>query len=123
MNLLQNCFFFFFILFFVFVSRTSESKLNNLTRVEPSLHTLEVPYDTNTAYDIMTEKPGVAPRLMYQVYVSIMRKEKSHLTGAALETMRPPAPVKLEAYESVMYREVRHLTKLLYCILPNDLFI
>uniref|UniRef100_X1Z7B7 Calponin-homology (CH) domain-containing protein n=1 Tax=Capitella teleta TaxID=283909 RepID=X1Z7B7_CAPTE len=92
-------------------SRTSESKLNNLTRVEPSLHTLGVPYDTNTAHDIMTEKQGVATRLMYQVFVSIMRKEKSHLTGAALETMRPAAPLKLEAVESLIYRErLKHLT-------------
>ena len=52
---------------FIFFCRSAESKLNNFTRLEPVLHLLEVPFDTNVARDIMTEKHSVATRLMYQV--------------------------------------------------------
>ena len=86
--------------------RTSDSKLNNLTRLEPVLHLLEVPFDTNIAHEIMTEKHGVATRLMYQLFVALNKKEKNNLTGAAMETMRPSAPVKLEGVESLIYKEV-----------------
>jgi hypothetical protein len=54
----------------------------------------------------MQQKPGVATRLMYQLFVALHRKEKNNLTGVAMETMRPAAPVKLEAVESEMYKEV-----------------
>ena len=86
--------------------RTAESKLNNFTRLEPILHLLEVPFDTNVARDIMTEKQSVATRLMYQVFIALNKKQKSNLTGVAMETMRPAAPVKLESVESMMYKEV-----------------
>jgi len=61
---------------------------------------MEVPFDTNIARDIMTEKHGVATRLMYQVFIALNKKVKANLTGVAMETMRPAAPVKLERVES-----------------------
>ena len=67
-----------------------------------------MPFDTNIARDMMTEKFGVATRLMYQVFIGLHRKTKANLTGVAMETMRPAAPVKLEAVESVMYKEVSY---------------
>ncbi len=54
----------------------------------------------------MTEEPGTATRLMYQVYIALNRKIKANLTGVAMETMRPAAPVKLEGIESTLYKEV-----------------
>ncbi|ESO92609.1 hypothetical protein LOTGIDRAFT_120497 [Lottia gigantea] len=83
----------------------SDAKLNNFTRVEPSLHLLAIPFDTNIARDIMTERHGVATRLMYQLYIALNNKKKANLTGVAMETMRPAAPAKLNAYETLMYRE------------------
>merc|ERR1712168_736193 len=53
----------------------------------------------------MKMEQGMATRLLYQLYVSLQRKEKSKLTGAAMETMRAPAPVKLEQIESGLYKE------------------
>ena len=33
---------------------------------------------------------------------------KSGLTGVAMETMKPAAPIKLEAVQSILYKEVYH---------------
>jgi hypothetical protein len=92
--------------FFFFFCRTSDSKLNNFTRIEPVLHLLGIPFDTNVARDIMTEKHGTATRLMYQLYIALQNKKKANLTGVAMETMRPAAPAKLNAVESGIYKEV-----------------
>lgn len=89
-----------------YIFRTADSKLNNFTRIEPVLHLLGIPFDTNVARDVMTEKHGVATRLMYQLYVALNNKKKSNLTGVAMETMRPAAPAKLNAVESGIYKEV-----------------
>ena len=74
--------------------------------MEPVLHLLGVNFDTNVARDIMTEKPGTVTRVMYQLFIALNKKEKANLTGVAMETMRPAAPVKLEKVESLMYKEV-----------------
>uniref|UniRef100_H2ZLZ5 Calponin-homology (CH) domain-containing protein n=1 Tax=Ciona savignyi TaxID=51511 RepID=H2ZLZ5_CIOSA len=87
--------------------QTADAKLNNFTRLEPVLHLLEIPFDTNIAYDIMMMRHGTATRLLYQVYIALHRKVKSNLTGAAMESMRPSAPVKLEQIESALYKEVK----------------
>ncbi|XP_066298432.1 sperm flagellar protein 2-like isoform X6 [Branchiostoma lanceolatum] len=86
-------------------NRTAESKLNNFTRLEPTLRLLEVDFDTNIAHSIMTEQHGVATRLLYQLFIGLGRKQKANLTGVAMETMRPAAPVKLEGIESEIYKE------------------
>ncbi|XP_063404210.1 sperm flagellar protein 2-like isoform X1 [Mytilus trossulus] len=92
-------------------SKTSDSKLNNFTRIEPVLHLLGIPFDTNVARDIMTEKHGTATRLMYQLYIALQNKKKANLTGVAMETMRPAAPAKLNAVESGIYKErLKHAT-------------
>lgn len=86
--------------------RTADSKLNNFTRIEPTLHLLSIPFDTNVARAIMTETHGVATRLMYQLYIALNNKKKANLTGVAIETMRPAAPAKLNAVESGIYKDV-----------------
>ncbi|XP_060552949.1 sperm flagellar protein 2-like isoform X2 [Ruditapes philippinarum] len=92
-------------------SKTADSKLNNFTRIEPTLHLLSIPFDTNLARSIMTETHGVATRLMYQLYIALNNKKKSNLTGVAIETMRPAAPAKLGVVESGIYKDrLKHVT-------------
>lgn len=92
-------------------SKTADSKLNNFTRLEPTLHLLSIPFDTNLARAIMTETHGVATRLMYQLYIALNNKKKSNLTGVAIETMRPAASAKLNAIESGIYKDrLKHVT-------------
>ncbi|XP_076440661.1 sperm flagellar protein 2-like isoform X2 [Babylonia areolata] len=92
-------------------SRTADSKLNNFTRLEPVLHLLGIPFDTNVARDVMTEKHGMATRLLYQMYIALTNKKKANLTGVAMETQRPAAPAKLNAIESGIYKErLKHIT-------------
>mgnify|MGYP001792765474 FL=1 len=88
------------------LDRTSESKLNNFTRVEPILNLLGIPFDTNRARDIMTERHGEATKLMYQLFIALNKKQKAGLTGTAMETMRPAAPAKLDYMKSLIYKEV-----------------
>nr|XP_039269921.1 sperm flagellar protein 2-like [Styela clava] len=85
--------------------QSSNAKLNNFIQLEPTFNLLEIPFDANIAYDVMTQKYGVATRLLYQMFISLQRKEKNNLTGAAMQTMRPSAPVKLEMIESGLYKE------------------
>ncbi|XP_065069955.1 sperm flagellar protein 2-like [Rhopilema esculentum] len=86
-------------------SSTADSKLNNFTRMEPTMALLGVPFDTKVAKDIMNEKPGVATRLIYQLFIALGRKTKMNLTGVAMETMRPAGPAKLSEKETDLYRE------------------
>jgi hypothetical protein len=46
------------------------------------------------------------------MYIALTNKEKRNLTGAAMETMRPAAPVKLEQFESKIYQKVIKSKKL-----------
>lgn len=85
--------------------QSSNAKLNNFMLLEPTFHLLEIPFDANIAYDVMTQKYGVATRLLYQMFISLQRKVKNNLTGAAMQTMRASAPVKLEMIESGLYKE------------------
>ena len=113
----------------MYLSRNADSKLNNFTRIEPTLHLLGIPFDTNVARDIMTENHGVATRLMYQLYVALNNKKKANLTGVAMETMRPAAPAKLNAVETGIYKEVcgiffrllQHITQCQKLLLANSI--
>jgi len=87
--------------------RTSESKLNNFCRIEPSLHQLDVMFDTNVARDVMNEKQGTAARLLYQLFVALSKKKKKGPPGTAADAGQHAAPTKLEAISSVMYKEAR----------------
>lgn len=101
-------------------NRTSESKLNNFTRVEPILSLLGIPFDTNRAREIMTERHGEATKLLYQLFIALNKKQKTGLTGTAMETMRPAAPAKLDYMKSLIYKEVRLKS---YCYSYPILFI
>ncbi|KAM6229608.1 sperm flagellar protein 2 [Porphyrio hochstetteri] len=86
-------------------SRVANAKLNNFSRLEPSLHLLGVQFDENVAQDIMTGQHGAATKLLYELYIALGRKRKAKLTGVAVEAMRPAATAKLKSIESALYRE------------------
>ncbi|XP_056402639.1 sperm flagellar protein 2 isoform X2 [Hyla sarda] len=86
-------------------SRATNSKLNNFTRVEPTLQLLSIPFDQNVAQNIMSEQHGAATTLLYQLYIALQKKKKAGLTGVALETLRAAAPAKLQSIGSEIYRE------------------
>ncbi|XP_077203085.1 sperm flagellar protein 2 isoform X7 [Paroedura picta] len=86
-------------------SRVANAKLNNFSRMEPTLQLLGVQFDQNVARNIMTEQRGAATKLVYQLYVALEKKKKAGLTGVAMDAMRPSAPAKLKSVGTEMYRE------------------
>ncbi|KAM6187056.1 sperm flagellar protein 2 [Sarcoramphus papa] len=86
-------------------SRVANAKLNNFSRLEPTLHLLGVQFNENVAQDIMTGQHGAATKLLYELYIALEKKRKAKLTGVAMEAMRPAATAKLKSIESVLYRE------------------
>ncbi|XP_060894635.1 sperm flagellar protein 2 [Labrus mixtus] len=85
---------------------TSISKLNNFTRIEPTLQLLGISFDINTAQDLMQEKQGVATRLLYQLYVSLEKMKKADISGTMMEIMQPAASAGLHKKEHEIYSEV-----------------
>ncbi|KAJ7335057.1 hypothetical protein JRQ81_012998, partial [Phrynocephalus forsythii] len=86
-------------------NRLASAKLNNFSRMEPTLQLLGVQFDQNVARNIMTEQPGAATKLIYQLYVALEKKKKAGLTGVAMDAMRPSAHAKLKSVGTEMYRE------------------
>ncbi|XP_015195926.2 sperm flagellar protein 2 isoform X2 [Lepisosteus oculatus] len=86
-------------------TKTADSKLNNFTRVEPTLQLLGVPFDLRIAQSIMSQQHGVATRLLYQLYIVLQKKKKAGLTGVALETLQPTALAKLQSIEREIYND------------------
>uniref|UniRef100_A0A8C9ZT79 Sperm flagellar 2 n=1 Tax=Sander lucioperca TaxID=283035 RepID=A0A8C9ZT79_SANLU len=87
---------------------TSISRLNNFTRVEPTLQLLGISFDINTAQDLMQEKQGVATRLLYQLYVSLENKKKAEISGTLMEIMQPAASAGLHKIEHEIYTDQLH---------------
>ncbi|KAM7019131.1 sperm flagellar protein 2 [Tautogolabrus adspersus] len=85
---------------------TSISKLNNFTRIEPTLQLLGISFDINTAQDLMQEKQGVATRLLYQLFVSLEKKKKADISGTVMEIMQPAAKAGLHKKEHEIYSDV-----------------
>lgn len=70
----------------------------------------------------MNENHGAASRLLYQLFIALGRKAKKKLTGVAMETMRPSAPVKLESIESAIYKEVNDMHIFIFAKLSMKCF-
>ncbi|XP_042344383.1 sperm flagellar protein 2 [Plectropomus leopardus] len=87
---------------------TSISRLNNFTRIEPTLRLLGISFDINTAQDLMQEKPGVATCLLYQLYVSLEKKKKTEISGTLMEIMQPVAMAALHKKEHEIYSDRLH---------------
>lgn len=88
-------------------SRGSTAKLNNFSRLQPTLHLLGVQFDQNVAQSIITEKPGAATKLLYQLYIALQKKKKTGLTGLEIQTMQPQTNLRLQALKSEAFREQR----------------
>ncbi|XP_036062821.1 sperm flagellar protein 2 [Onychomys torridus] len=88
-------------------SRGSTAKLNNFSRLEPTLHLLGVQFDQNVAQSIITEKPGAATKLLYQLYIALQKKKKTGLTGLEIQTMQPQTNLRLQELRSEAFREQR----------------
>ncbi|XP_030886285.1 sperm flagellar protein 2 isoform X4 [Leptonychotes weddellii] len=88
-------------------SRVSNAKLNNFSRLEPTLHLLGVQFDQNVAHNIITEKPGAATKLLYQLYIVLQKKKKSGLTGVEIQSMQPPANIRQQSMKSEAFRDQR----------------
>ncbi|NP_001401937.1 sperm flagellar protein 2 isoform 1 [Rattus norvegicus] len=86
-------------------SRVSTAKLNNFSRLQPTLHLLGVQFDQNVAQSIITEKPGAATKLLYQLYIALQKKKKTGLTGLEIQTMQPQTNQRLQALKSEAFRE------------------
>ncbi|CAF3656443.1 unnamed protein product [Rotaria sp. Silwood1] len=87
-------------------SKNSVSQLNNFTRIERTLHLLEIPFNTNNARQIMTMEKGAVQQLLYQLYTALNRKKKRNLTGVAMETMKAPATKVLAQAETQQYQNL-----------------
>ncbi|XP_027630684.1 sperm flagellar protein 2 isoform X1 [Tupaia chinensis] len=88
-------------------SRVSSAKLNNFSRLEPTLHLLGVQFDQTVVHNIITEKPGAATKLLYQLYIALQKKKKSGLTGLEIQTMNPLTNLKLQNMKTEAFREQR----------------
>ncbi|XP_029296259.1 sperm flagellar protein 2 isoform X2 [Cottoperca gobio] len=87
---------------------TSISRLNNFTRVEPTLQLLGISFDINTAQDIMQEKQDVATRLLYQLYISLEKKNKAEISSTLMEIIQPAANACLHKKEHAIYSDRLH---------------
>jgi hypothetical protein len=88
-------------------------------RLEPTINLLDIKFNTNLAREIMQEKHSSITQLLYQMYIALTNKEKRNLTGAAMETMRPSGPVKLEQFESKMYQKVKIFNNVFFKLNSN----
>ncbi|KAF3851301.1 hypothetical protein F7725_013073 [Dissostichus mawsoni] len=82
--------------------------MNNFTRLEPTLKLLGISFNLNTAQDLMQEKPGVATRLLYQLYVTLEKKKKGDISGTLMEIMQPAAKAGLHKKEHEIYSDRLH---------------
>ncbi|KAL9821940.1 sperm flagellar protein 2 isoform 2-T2 [Geothlypis trichas] len=81
-------------------NRGADAKINNFSRLEPTLHLLGVQFNENMAQDIMTRQHGAATKLLYELYIALEKKRKAKLTGVAVAAMRPAGTTKLTSTES-----------------------
>ncbi|XP_066038439.1 sperm flagellar protein 2 [Chamaea fasciata] len=80
-------------------NRDADAKINNFSRLEPTLHLLGVQFNENMAQDIMTSQHGAATNLLYELYIALEKKREAKLPGVAKEAMRPAATAKLKSTE------------------------
>ncbi|NXA94808.1 SPEF2 protein, partial [Melanocharis versteri] len=81
-------------------SRGADAKINNFSRLEPTLQLLGVQFNEDMARDIMTRQHGAATNLLYELYIALEKKRKAKLTGVAVEAVRSAAGAKLKTTES-----------------------
>uniref|UniRef100_A0A3Q2EKU9 Uncharacterized protein n=1 Tax=Cyprinodon variegatus TaxID=28743 RepID=A0A3Q2EKU9_CYPVA len=87
---------------------TSIAKVNNFSRLRPSLKLLGVSYNINIAQDVMKEKLDVVTNLLYQLYVALKGKKSP---GGGRAAMQPIARVQLHKEEHGSSSIVRTLNR------------
>ncbi|XP_053770233.1 sperm flagellar protein 2 isoform X1 [Desmodus rotundus] len=88
-------------------SRVSSARLNNFSRLEPTLHLLGVQFGPKVANNIITEKPGAATKLVYELYTALQKKKKSGLIRGEMHTMQPLPNTRLQNVKSEALRDQR----------------
>lgn len=91
---------------YIFCHSTSIARLNNFTRLEPTLKLLGISFNTNTAEAVMQEKQGVATCLLYELYVSLEKKKKEGISRTMMEIMQPTASANLHKKEHEIFSDV-----------------
>ncbi|CAI9735788.1 Hypothetical predicted protein [Octopus vulgaris] len=91
------------------LQNTIEGRLNNFTRLEPSLHKLGLQFDTNTARDIMTEKHGAATNLMYELFVVLNGKTWKSRPAVQDNNQMSVTQSRLSHIENRIYNEHMNL--------------
>ncbi|KAE8291829.1 Sperm flagellar protein 2 Protein KPL2 [Larimichthys crocea] len=100
---------------------TSIAKVNNFSRLEPTLRLLGIPFNINTAQELMQEKPGVATSLLYQLYVSLEKKMIAKISRTMMEVMQPAAIASLHKKEHEIYcHGLEHDRKILAQIMSSQ---
>lgn len=94
----------------IFCFSTSIAKVNNFSRLRPSLKLLGVSYNINIAQDVMKEKLDVVTNLLYQLYVALKEKKSP---GGGRAAMQPIARVQLHKEEHGPSSIVRTLNRCL----------
>ncbi|TMS17185.1 Sperm flagellar protein 2 [Larimichthys crocea] len=82
---------------------TSIAKVNNFTRLEPTLRLLGIPFNINTAQELMQEKPGVATSLLYELFASLKKMKEAKISRTMMEVMQPAAIAALHKKEHEIY--------------------
>uniref|UniRef100_A0A8C9MXB0 Sperm flagellar 2 n=1 Tax=Serinus canaria TaxID=9135 RepID=A0A8C9MXB0_SERCA len=88
-------------------NRGADAKINNFSRLEPTLHLLGVQFNENMAQDIMTRQHGAATKLLYELYIALEKKRKTTLTGVTVGAMRPAATAKHMSTEIAHQNETK----------------
>ncbi|XP_012577207.1 PREDICTED: sperm flagellar protein 2 [Condylura cristata] len=89
-------------------NRNPSAKRSNFSRLEPTLHLLGVQFDQNVAQNIITEKPGAATKLLYQLYITLQKKKKKGgPMGVEAQITQPVTAVKLQNLKSEAFRDQR----------------
>ncbi|XP_054439986.1 sperm flagellar protein 2 [Pteronotus mesoamericanus] len=86
-------------------SRVSSAKLSNFSRLEPKLRLLGVQFDPKVANNIITEKPGAATKLIYELYTALQKRTRSRLPGVELQATQPLSKTRLQNMKSEAFRD------------------
>lgn len=89
----------------------SDSKINNFTRLEPTLRRLGVPFDTRIAQQVMMRQKGAAAKLVYQIKANL-EKIRAPVVGRGTDATvklvavrERPAKPGFEARSSEMFEK------------------
>uniref|UniRef100_A0A8C0UQ53 Sperm flagellar 2 n=1 Tax=Cyanistes caeruleus TaxID=156563 RepID=A0A8C0UQ53_CYACU len=98
-------------------NRDADAKINNFSRLKPTLYLLGVQFNENVAQDIMTRQHGAAKHLLYELYIALEKKRKAKFTGVAVEAMRPAASAKLKSTQSENQEVINYVCFMIFSLI------